>query len=123
MRMRSSSLIGRFVTGSLTPVLLAALGGCGPAPAPENPTQPAPSAPSAPASSLPPRSPSRALPPSQAASFLGGIEGKRLYLVGGERWLIDDAGRLDRSACQSGPPRGRAVRALGRRDDGGLSGG
>lgn len=94
--MRSSSLTHRLVTGRQTLVLLAALGGCGPAPAPENPTQPAPSAPSAPASSPALRLPSRAVPPSQVASFLGRIDGKRLYLVGGERWLIDDAGRLER---------------------------
>lgn len=79
----------------------ALVAGCAGAP-PETPT-PKPGPPAKP----PPRTaldlPARVIPALPAPpSPVGTIGGKKLYSVGGERWLVDDAGRTERETVSLG---------------------
>lgn len=90
---RSSSLR---VAAHLLPALCAAVAGCGPT-TPEVPPQPiAPPAPVKPGPRPALSLPARALPNQRAVTFVARIGGKALYTVGGERWLIDAQGKVER---------------------------
>jgi hypothetical protein len=46
--------------------------------------------------------PARALPNQRATTFVARVGGKALYLVGGERWLVDGQGKMEREKAPLG---------------------
>ena len=96
---RSSSLRA---AAHLLPALCAAVAGCGPS-QPDVPPQPAaPPVPVKPGPRPALTLPARAIPNQRATTFVARIGGKALYLVGGERWLVDGQGKIERERAPLG---------------------
>lgn len=85
-----------FCAAALLLPVAAVMTGCGTPPEPQPPPRPV-----KPAEPVKPKPrpalvlPARAVPAPRSAIFLGRVQGKGLYLVSGERWLVDGRGKVE----------------------------